>query len=154
MSHRTRHSLLTVLALLMLTGCIPLSDAPPPPEVQPLEIVVESRTRPDRPCLLNVSQVRAGDHDVTVISERGLATVRILDQRGAEVYKTDTSHQQVIEDEAGNTTIRGAGEDAGMVGLQAGRYTVECQLQGSQRHTTPLAVKPARPSFRGSEGRP
>ena len=136
MSHRTRHALLTVLALPVLTGCIPLSDPPSAPEVQPLEIVVESRTRPDRPCLLNVSQVRAGDHDVTVISERGLATVRILDPRGVEVYKTDTSHQQVIEDEHGNTTIRGAAEDVGVVGLQAGRYTVECRLQGSRRHTT------------------
>ena len=153
MSHRTRHGLLTVLALLP-TGCIPLSDPPPTPEVQPLEIVVDSRTRPDRPCLLNVSQVRAGDHDVTVISERGLATVRILDHRGAEVYETDTSHQRVVEDEHGNTTIRGAVEDTGVVGLQAGRYTVECRLRGSQRHTTPLTVKPARPGFGGNEGRP
>ena len=51
---------MTTMTCPMLAAC--LSEEPLPLEVQPLEVVVASRTA-DEPCLLNVTMVRAGDHE-------------------------------------------------------------------------------------------
>jgi hypothetical protein len=129
----------------VLTAC--LSEEPLPLEVQPLEIIVASRTA-DEPCLLNVAMVRAGDHEVSIISERGVATLRIVDPRGLEVFQDDTSGQKIIEDENGVITIESGGE-AGPLRLDPGTHEVRCQLEGSRAHTTPLLVKPARRGVAG-----
>ena len=59
---------MTTMTCPMLAAC--LSEESPPLEAQPLEVVVASRTA-EEPCLLNVTMVRAGDHEVSIISERG-----------------------------------------------------------------------------------
>src|SRR5689334_23363660 len=66
---RAAATLMAVAAAVLLAGCAawdPISDPPPDPEVQPLEVVVNSHSNPGEPCLTNVDEVRAGDHAVFV----------------------------------------------------------------------------------------
>jgi hypothetical protein len=143
-----------LLGLLGLPACAaldPLSDGPVDLEVQPLEVVVNSRSRPEMPCLLNVEEVRAGDHDVSVIGESGHARVRIVDERGRVVFRTDNSGQRIETDEDGEVTIIG-GESEGIgppARLVAGTYTVECRPEAGEAGDATLRVLPARPG-RGS----
>ena len=137
-----------------LSGC--LSDAPPAPEIQPLEVVVDSASRPGTPCLLNTNEVRAGDHDVTVIGESGYARVRILDQRGRVVFRTDNAGQRIETDEDGNVTIIG-GEGEGMgppARLEAGTFTVQCRPKDGEAGEATLRVLPARPGYDAPGGPP
>ena len=139
-----------LLGVLALPGCAaldPLSDTPPDPEVQSLEVVVNSSSRPETPCLLNVEMFRAGDHDVTVIGESGYARVRIVDERGRIVFRTDNAGQRIETDADGDVTIIGGeGEGSGPPArLVAGSYTVECRPESGQAGEAPLRVLPARP---------
>ena len=138
-----------VLVWLALTGCSvdPISDPPPDPEQQPLEIVVNSRSRPNTPCLLNVEKVRAGDHAVSVIGESGYARVHIVDQRGRVVFRTDNAGQRIKTDEDGNVTIIGGeGEGEGPPArLEAGTFTVRCRPKDGGSGKATLVVLPARP---------
>ena len=129
-------------AVVLLSGC--LGDAPPDPEVQPLEIVVGNADPEYGPCLLNVDEVGAGTHDVTLMSMAGSATVRILDPSGAVLY------ERAIEEHR----LQGGGhevpqEDQGSVRLASGTHHVECTLS-TGTHTTELLVVPARPGYDGS----
>jgi hypothetical protein len=72
--------------LLLATGC--MGDPPREPEVQPLEVVVGSRTASDQPCLLNIPEVAAGEHEVVILAE-GAATVVIRDGAGAVVFSAE-----------------------------------------------------------------
>ncbi len=140
-----------LLGLLGLPGCF--SDPPLDPEVQPLEVVVNSSRRPETPCLLNVEEVRAGDHDVTVIGESGYARVRIVDERGRVVFRTDNAGQRIETDEDGEVVIVG-GEGEGMgppARLEAGTYTVECRPKTGEAGEAALRVLPARPGYGGGE---
>ena len=137
------------LAWLALSGCSfdPISDPPPDPEEQPLEVVVNSRSRPNTPCLLNVEKVRAGDHTVSVIGESGYARVHIVDESGRVVFGTDNAGQRVATDEDGNVTIVGGeGEGEGSpVRLEAGTFTVRCRPRDGGPGKATLVVLPARP---------
>lgn len=137
------------LASLALTGCAfdPISDPPPDPEEQPLEVVVNSRSRPHTPCLLNVAEVRAGDHAVSVIGESGYARVRIVDESGRVVFRTDNAGQRIETDEDGDVTIVGGeGEGQGpLAHLEAGTFTVKCLPKDGGPGKATLVVLPARP---------
>lgn len=129
-----------LLGLVGLPACAALSDPPPDPEVQPLEVVVNSSSQPETPCLLNVDTIRAGDHDVSVIGESGPARVRIVDERGRVVFRTDN-----------------AGEGEGMgppARLVAGTYTVECRPDTGQAGEAALRVLPARPGHGSPDSAP
>lgn len=126
-------------AAAFTTGCAFADDADPP-EVQALEIVVDSPKAPDEPCLLNVDSVRAGIHPVIVISEQGPATVRMLDAAGAQVLEL----RPVSASEAGQASVR----------LDAGRYSVECKREGGASTVTTLDVKPARHGYEAPEDQP
>lgn len=74
----TAHGRAVLLAagiVVVLAGCAldPVSDPNLDPEILPLEVVVDSDTQPDHPCLLNYDPVRAGDHAGTVIGVSGYA---------------------------------------------------------------------------------
>ncbi len=86
-----------------------------------------SSTAPDQPCLLNVAEVGAGTHEVTVISESGPATVRILDPSGAGVLEQEA--------EGGETAA-----EAGSVDLEAGTHRVECVPSSGPASETDLRV--------------
>jgi hypothetical protein len=125
----------------LVSGC--MSDPPPDPEVQPLEIIVGDPDSEYGPCLLNVDEVGAGTHDVTPMAMAGRARVRILDPSGAVVFnRTIEEHpaegggHEVMQDEQG--TVR----------LQPGEHRVECIL-AEGTHSTSLRVVPARPGYQG-----
>jgi len=143
-----RIALLAAGLVVLLAGCgfDPLSDPPPEPEVQPLEVVVNSDTRPDRPCLLNVDRVRAGDHTVTVIGLSGYARVRFVDEENRVVFRTDNAGQRVETDADGEVTVIGSeGEGAGPAArLEAGTLTVQCRPKVGEPGETTLEVLPAR----------
>ena len=123
-----------------------MTDPPEDPEVQPLEVVVNSRSRPDVPCLLNVDEVRAGSHPVSVIGESGYAVVRIVDEQDRVVFRTDNEGQRIETDEDGAITIvdpRGEGEGPA-ARLRSGTFTVECDPEEGEPGTATLEVLPAR----------
>jgi len=128
-------------AVVLLGGCV-MGDPPPDPEVQPLEIVAGSSVRPDRPCILNVRSVRAGTHEVVLISESGPARIRII----------DSSRRAVFQGRADSHPAKGGGFEGtegerGSVRVVAGDYQVECSLRDKGTHITKLHVDPARPGF-------
>ena len=109
-------AILCALGLLFFAAVWLVSDEGEEPEVQPLEVVVNSSRQPQTPCLLNVDQVRAGDHPVHVIGESGYARVRIVGERGKVVFRTDNEGQRIETDEDGDVTIhrrRGRGRGPG-----------------------------------------
>lgn len=122
---------LAVTALLLATGCT--GDPPPEPEVQPLEVVVASRTA-DQPCLLNVPEVAAGEHEVSVLAERA-ATVLIRDSAGTVIFQADATTQ---DPDGPLVAVQGS------VRLSAGEHVVECRPEGAATSTTGLRVAPAR----------
>ena len=144
----SRAALLVAGLVVLLAGCAldPLSDPPVDPEVAPLEVVVNSDTRPDKPCLLNVDQVRAGDHAVTVIGVSGYARVRFVDAKHHVVFRTDNAGQRVETDADGEVTIVGGeGEGSGPPArLETGRLTVQCRPRDGKPGQTTLEVLPAR----------
>lgn len=159
----TRQLVLAAACMAGVSGCAgldPLSDPPPDPEVRPLDVVVDSSRRPDTPCLLNTGTLRGGEHQVTVIGESGYARVRILDQRGRVVFRTDNAGQRIETDEDGDVTIiggEGEGEGEGRaaaVRLAAGRFTVQCRPRNGQAGEAKLQVLPARPGHGSSENGP
>ncbi len=141
--------MLASVAATVLSGCAaldPISDPRVDPEVQPLEVIVNSRVRPETPCLLNVGEVRAGDHEVTVIGESGYARVHFVDQRGKVVFRSDNAGQRIETDDQGQVTIAGEGEGTGPPArLTAGTYTVQCRPRNGEAEEATLRVLPARP---------
>ena len=126
---RSHRLLLGLLPLLGLGGCV-IGDPPPDPSVAPLEVVVGSR-QVEEDCLLNRDSVGAGTHEVTVFSEGGPATVRILDESGEVVFTTEAV-----------TGGEGDPEGAPSVELAAGRHVVECSPDGGTPVSVPLQVDP------------
>lgn len=121
----------------LTSGC--LSDPPPDPEVQALEITVGNPDPKYGPCLLNVDEVGAGIHDVTPVSLAGKARVRILDPSGAVVFERAIESHPAMG--GGQEVMR---EDQRSVRLGAGDHRVECVLTDGT-HSTTLRVVPARP---------
>jgi len=152
---RAATTLLLLLSLPAIAACEsfdPLSDPPVDAEVQPLEVVVNSSTRPHQPCLLNVREIRAGNHTVTVIGESGYARVRFLDQRGRVVFTTDNAGQRIETNDDGETTIIG-GEAEGegpAAHLEVGTYTVQCRPRHDIAGSVQLHVLAARPGHESS----
>ena len=140
-------AILCALGLLFFAALWLLSDEGEEPDVQPLEVVVNSSRRPQTPCLLNVDQVRAGDHPVHVIGESGYARVRIVDERGKVVFRTDNEGQRIETDGDGRVTIVGGeGEGAGPAArLDAGRFKLLCRPEDGESGEATLEVLPARP---------
>ena len=138
-------AILCALGLLFFSALWGFSDEGEDPEVQPLEVVVNSSTRPE-PCLLNVDEVRAGDHSVSVIGESGYAKVRIVDERGIVVFRTDNAGQRIETDDDGDVTIHGGeGEGAGPAArLDAGTFKVVCRPEDGEAGEATLEVLPAR----------
>ncbi len=124
----------------LLSGCMG-GDPPPDPEVQPLEIIVGNPDSEYGPCLLNVDEVGAGNHDVTPMALAGKARVQILDPSGAVVFKR-TIQEHSAEGE-GHEVMQ---KDHGTVRLRAGEHRVECILVDGT-HSTSLQVVPARPGY-------
>jgi hypothetical protein len=112
-------------------------------------VVVHSSTVRETPCLLNVDEVRAGDHSVNVIGESGYAQVRIVDERGRVVFRKDNKGQRIETDDDGDVTIVGGeGEGAGAgpaAHLDAGTFKVECRPKDGEPGEATLEVLPARP---------
>lgn len=122
----------------LLSGCF--GDPPPAPEVQPLEIILGN---PDRgPCLLNVDEVAAGTHDVTVLPMAGNATARIVDPSGEVVFQRAVEPQPAP---GGGQMV--TQENEGVVRLDTGDYRVVCRLSDGT-HSTTLRVEPARPGHK------
>jgi len=140
-------AILCAVSLAWFSALLLLSDRPPDPEVQPLEIVVNSHSQPGTPCLLNVDQVRAGDHTVGVIGESGYAKVRIVDEHGKVVFRTDNEGQRIETDDDGDITIIGgrAEGEGPAAHLDAGTFTVECSPEDGEPGEATLEVLPARP---------
>ena len=134
-------------AVPVLSGCaLLLSDPPPPPEIAPLEVVVGSSTMRDEPCLLNRDEVAAGTHEVALISESKLATVRIRSELGEVVFEgaaRPQSQQSGPPEEVDQTE----GGSARSVRLEQGSYAVECEPEGGPTSTAALSVAPARPGY-------
>jgi hypothetical protein len=141
---------LTMLTVALLAGCAaldPISDPPPDPEVQPIEVVVNSDSRPKTPCLLNVEEVRAGNHAVSVVGVSGYARVNIIDEDARVVFRTDNAGQRIETNDAGEvTTIHGGeGEGSGPPArLKAGTFTVQCRPENGAVGEATLRVLPAR----------
>lgn len=136
----------------LVSGCAgwdPISDPPVDPEVQPLEVVVNSDTRPGSPCLLNVDKVRAGEHAVSIIGVSGFARVKIVDEDRSVVFHGDNAGQRITTNDAGEVTIHaaeGEGEGTGPVArLEAGTFTVVCRPEDGEPGEATLRVLPARP---------
>ena len=127
------------LTALLLSGC--LSDEPPPPEEQPLEVIVNAPDSDYPECALNVDEVGAGTHEVTPISSVDGARIRIVAPSGKVVYRRTT---HVKRAEGGGLEV--TEEDLGSVRLRAGDYRVEC-VRPDKTLTQTLAVVPARPGF-------
>ena len=140
-------AMLCAFGLLYYSALWLLSDEGEDPEVQSLEVVVNSSSRPETPCLLNVAQVQAGDHPVSVIGESGYAKVRIVDERGAVLFRTDNEGQRIETNDDGDVTIHGGeGEGGGPAAhLGAGRFTVVCRPENGKPGEATLKVLPARP---------
>ena len=139
-------AILCALGLLFYSALWLLSDEGEDPEVQPLEVVVNSSRRPEMPCLLNVDQVRAGhDHPVNVIGESGYAKVRIVDERGKVVFRTDNEGQRIKTDDDGDVTIVGGEGEGPAAHLDAGRFKVICRPDDGKPGEATLEVLPARP---------
>lgn len=141
MNSRTAlRSFLVVASAGLLSGC--LGDAPPAPEVQPLEIVVGSSE--GDPCLLNVDEVGAGTHDVMPVATADEATVRILDPSDAVLFERAVEPHPM---EGGGQVV--PMEDEGTVRLEAGDHQVECIVAGDT-YSAVLRVVPARPGYEGA----
>lgn len=132
-------------AALLLGGCT--GDPPPDPEVQPLEVVVGNPDPEHGPCLLNVSLVAAGTHEVTTLSMTGSATVRIVDPSGRAVL---TSAVAAGAAEGGGSEVLAADDES--VRLGEGPHRVECVL-ATGTHIVELLVVPTRPGYRQGGGR-
>lgn len=142
---RRRTALSAALAVALLAGCF--SDPPPPPEVQPLEIIATNSVQPDRFCQLNVPEVGAGPHEVHLISELGPAVVRVLDPDGTVILE-ETVVPQVFEgDEDPQDLPVGQLPEVPVLRLGAGVHTIECMPDGRTTSTAELRVVPARPGF-------
>jgi len=139
-------AMLCAFGLLYYSALWLLSDEGEDPEVQSLEVVVNSSSRPETPCLLNVAQVQAGDHPVSVIGESGYAKVRIVDERGKVVFRTDNEGQRIeTDDDGGVTIVGGEGEGEGLAAhLDAGRFKVVCRPDDGEPGEATLEVLPAR----------
>ena len=144
----SRAALMGAGLVTLLAGCAldPHLDPHLDPEVLPLEVVVNSDTQPDHPCLLNYDQVRAGDHAVTVIGVSGFARVRFVDARHRVVFRTDNAGQRIETDADGEVTIIGAeSEGSGpSARLEAGKVTVQCRPKDGKPGEATLKVLPAR----------
>lgn len=162
--HTLRRSaavLITLLAPALVTGCAgwdPISDPPADLEVQPLEVVVNSDTRPESPCLLNVNKVRAGEHAVSIIGMSGFARVRIVDEDDRIVFRSDNEGQRMTTNDAGEVTIHaaeGEGEGTGPAArLEAGTFTVQCRPEDGAPGEATLRVLPARAGHESSSTAP
>ena len=143
-------AVLTMATSTLLTGCAaldPISDPPPDPEVQPIEVVVNSDSRPETPCLLNVHEVRAGNHEVSIVGVSGYARVNLVDENSRVVFRTDNAGQRIETNDAGEvTTIHGAeGEGSGPPArLAPGTFTVQCRPVNGAAGEATLRVLPAR----------
>ena len=139
-------TILCALGILFYSALWLISDEGEDPEVQPLEVVVNSSRWGSDPCLLNTDQVRAGDHSVSVIGESGYAKVRIVDERGRVVFRTDNEGQRIETDDDGEVTIHGGeGEGAGPAArLDAGTFKVVCRPEDGEAGEATLEVLPAR----------
>ena len=138
-------AILCALGLLFFSALWLVSDESEDPEVQPLEVVVNSSRRPETPCLLNVDQVRAGNHSVNVIGESGYAKVRMVDERGKVVFRTDNEGQRIEPDDDGDVTIVG-GEGGGPAAhLDAGTFKVVCRPEDGEPGEATIEVLAARP---------
>jgi len=141
---------LAVVTAALLGGCAglePLSDPAPDPEVQPIEVVVNSDSRPQTPCLLNVDEVRAGNHEVRIVGVSGYARVDIVDEDGRLVFGTDNAGQRIETNGAGEvTSIHGGdGEGSGSPArLGPGTYTVQCRPKNGAPGQATLRGLPAR----------
>lgn len=143
-----RAALLGAGLVVLLAGCAldPISDPNLDPEVLPLEVVVNSDTQPEHPCLLNYDQVRAGDHAVTVIGVSGYARVQFVDEKQRVVFRTNNAGQRIETDADGEVTIIG-GESEGSgpaARLEAGTLTVRCRPKDGKPGEATLKVLPAR----------
>jgi hypothetical protein len=145
-----RITVLTLVTTVLLAGCAawdPISDPPPDPEVQPIEVVVNSDSRPKTPCLLNVDEVHAGSHEVSIVGVSGFARVNIVDENARVVFRMDNAGQRIETNDAGEvTTIHGAeGEGAGPPArLEPGTFTVQCRPENGVAGEATLRVLPAR----------
>ena len=139
-------SILCALGLLFYSALWLVSDESEDPEVQPLEVVVNSSRRPETPCLLYVDQVRAGDHPVNVIGESGYARVHIVDDHGEVAFRTDNEGQRIETNDDGEVTIHGGeGEVGGAEAhLDAGTFKVVCRPRNGEPGQATLEVLPAR----------
>lgn len=144
--------LITMLASALVTGCAgwdPISDPPADPEMQPLEVVVNSDTQPETPCLLNVNEVRAGEHPVSIIGVSGFTRVKIIDEDHRVVFRGDNAGQRITTNDAGEVTIHaaeGEAEDTGPAArLEAGTFAVQCRPEDGEPGGATLRVLPARP---------
>lgn len=114
--HRFRQ-VLVCLVLPVVAAC--LGDPPPDPAVAALEVIVSSRSQPEQPCLLNRTQVAAGEHEVTLVGESGPASVVFRTAAGAEVFRGAVG-------EGGGEQVPAGTEGPASVHLEAGTYRVEC----------------------------
>lgn len=123
-----------------------LSDPPPDPEVQPIEVVVNSDSRPQTPCLL-----RAGNHEVRIVGVSGYARVDIVDEDGRLVFGTDNAGQHIETNGAGEvTSIHGGdGEGSGPPArLGPGPYAVQCRPEKGVPGDATLRGLPARAGYK------
>lgn len=137
-----------LVGMTLLCGCLG-GDPPSDPEEQSLEIVAGNRDPEHGPCLLNVDEVGAGNHEVTPMSVAGNATVRILDPSGAVLFERVIAEHPA--EGGGHEVLE---EEQGFVRLEAGDHRVECTLSDGTS-TADLLVVPARPGYEegGTSGR-
>ena len=107
--------------------------------------------QPNQPCLLNRSEVAAGDHEVTLIGEGAQAIVVLRTASGAEVFRGAVA-------EGGGEELP-AGPDAptaSTVRLGEGTYRVECLPQRgrwpSSSSSTTRTVRAAVPAVTPAGG--
>jgi hypothetical protein len=138
---KTLGCVLLISGLILTTGCAAVRTMAEGEEVTPEQIALEVIVTEDA-CSLNVDEVGAATHVVSVITEHGRAHVRILDRTDALVFEADALDisEQTSEDQP---KVGAAGEgEPEAVRLVPGDYRVECSI-GTSASMASLHVVPA-----------
>jgi hypothetical protein len=140
---------LAVLVGTALSGCSALDPISHPPvdlEVQPLEVVVNSSSRPEDPYLLNIGMVKRGEHASRSSGSPGsLGCTSSSTSAGRSRSGPTTPGSAIETNETDETTIlQGEGEGSGPPAhLEAGTCSVRCRPGNRDAGEATLRVGPA-----------
>lgn len=147
---RTLGWVLLISGLTVTTGCAAVTAMTEEEDVTPeqigLEVIARGGGSGPNSCSVNVDEVVAATHVVSVSAENGPAHVRILDRADRVVFEADSigaSEGSSGDESDGQPDMIAADEaSGGSVRLVPGDYRVECAM-GTSVSTASLHVIPA-----------